>query len=70
MKFINFSVEGAVATIQLNRPNVFNSFNRPMALEVQEALDACEANKEVRCICITGSGKAFSAGQDLSLIHI
>lgn len=68
MELINFSIEGAVATIQFNRPKVYNSFNRPMALEVQKALDACEANKEVRCICITGSGKAFSAGQDLQEI--
>ncbi len=68
MEFINFSIEGAVATIQLNRPKVYNSFNRAMSLEVQEALDACASNEEVRCICITGSGKAFSAGQDLQEI--
>lgn len=49
----------------LNRPEVFNSFNREMALLLQSELDACENNPEVRAIVITGSGKAFCAGQDL-----
>jgi len=68
MEHINFAIEEGVATIQLNRPKVYNSFNRAMALEVQSALDQCETDNEVRCICITGSGKAFSAGQDLQEI--
>jgi len=68
MEHINFTIEEGVATIQFNRPKVYNSFNRAMALEVQSALDKCAENKEVRCICITGSGKAFSAGQDLQEI--
>jgi len=68
MEHINFAIEEGVATIQFNRPKVYNSFNRAMALEVQSALDKCAENKEVRCICITGSGKAFSAGQDLQEI--
>lgn len=49
----------------LNRPEVFNSFNREMALLLQNELDAAEKNPEVRAIVITGSGKAFCAGQDL-----
>ena len=49
----------------LNRPEVFNSFNREMALLLQNELDACEKNPEVRAIVLTGSGKAFCAGQDL-----
>jgi 2-(1,2-epoxy-1,2-dihydrophenyl)acetyl-CoA isomerase len=68
MEHINFAIEEGVAIIQLNRPKVYNSFNRAMALEVQSALDQCAENKDVRCICITGSGKAFSAGQDLQEI--
>ncbi len=68
MEHINFTIEEGVATIQLNRPKVYNSFNRAMALEVQSALDQSAENKEVRCICLTGTGKAFSAGQDLQEI--
>ncbi len=58
--------ESGIAKITLNRPQVFNSFNREMALEVQAALDDCEADKNVRVIVLTGSGKAFCAGQDLA----
>ena len=58
-------IENNVAHITLNRPEVFNSFNREMALNLQEVLDSCEKNHEVRAIIITGSGKAFCAGQDL-----
>lgn len=54
-----------IATLSLNRPEVFNSFNRDMALLFQKELDACENNPEIRAIVITGEGKAFCAGQDL-----
>lgn len=63
---IRFSVQNSVAEITLNRPNVLNSFNREMALELQEALDVCRDNKEIRVIYITGEGRAFCAGQDLA----
>ena len=62
---IMLKIENNVAYITLNRPDVFNSFNREMALSLQARLDACETNDEVRAIVITGSGKAFCAGQDL-----
>lgn len=55
-----------VCEIRLNRPHVFNSFNRSMALELQKALDECVLNDEVRAIVLTGEGKAFCAGQDLA----
>ncbi len=64
-KSIIVSIENKVAILTLNRPEVFNSFNREMALLLQNELDACEKNPEVRAIVITGSGKAFCAGQDL-----
>ncbi|MGB0870699.1 MAG: enoyl-CoA hydratase-related protein [Flavobacteriales bacterium] len=54
-----------VQTLTLNRPKVFNSFNREMALELQSELDAANNNEDVRAIIITGEGKAFCAGQDL-----
>lgn len=55
-----------VCTLTLNRPEVFNSFNKVMAIALQDALDDCASNDEVRAIVITGEGKAFCAGQDLA----
>ncbi len=54
-----------VAIIRFNRPEKFNAFNREMALLFQEFLDKASADETIRCIYITGNGKAFSAGQDL-----
>jgi 2-(1,2-epoxy-1,2-dihydrophenyl)acetyl-CoA isomerase len=62
---ILLKIENKVAHITLNRPEVFNSFNREMALNLQSILDDCEANTHVRAIVLTGNGKAFCAGQDL-----
>lgn len=62
---ILLKIENQIATITLNRPEVFNSFNREMALLLQKTLDECEVNKDVRAIVLTGNGKAFCAGQDL-----
>ena len=64
-KSIVLKIENNIAWLTLNRPDVFNSFNREMALRLQDELDACNANSNVRAIVITGSGKAFCAGQDL-----
>lgn len=60
------SVEGQVGIIKLNRPERFNSFNREMALAVQDALQSFATDNNIRCIYITGNGRAFSAGQDIS----
>ncbi len=65
MENIIFSKENGIARIVLNRPKAFNSFNRAMALELQEALDDCNSDDSVRAIVISGEGKAFCAGQDL-----
>ena len=66
MTSIQFEIKDSIAHITLNRPEKFNSFNREMALSFQEKLDECEMNISVRCVVITGNGKAFSAGQDLA----
>ena len=68
MKTIEQHIEDQVCIIKLNRPNVFNSFNKEMAMQLQAILDDCEKNKEVRAILLTGEGKAFCAGQDLQEI--
>jgi 2-(1,2-epoxy-1,2-dihydrophenyl)acetyl-CoA isomerase len=65
MSSILFEIKDAVGYITLNRPDKFNSFNREMALLLQEKLDECAALHEIRSVYITGAGKAFSAGQDL-----
>ena len=65
MSSILLKIENKIAWITLNRPEVFNSFNREMALLLQKTLDDCESDSNVRAIIIIGSGKAFCAGQDL-----
>ena len=62
---IQFDIIGSVGKITLNRPDKYNSFVREMALGVQKKLDECRSDDTIRCILITGAGKAFSAGQDL-----
>ncbi len=62
---IELNIQDNVAFIRLNRPEVFNSFNREMALQLQAVLDDCESNPNVRALVLTGNGKAFCAGQDL-----
>jgi len=62
---VELIINNNVAFITLNRPEVYNSFNREMALMLQKVLDECETNIEVRALVIIGSGKAFCAGQDL-----
>ncbi len=66
MNFILQEIKNSVCIITLNRPDKFNAFNRAMAMELQQVLDDCHANENVRCILITGSGKAFCAGQDIA----
>lgn len=66
MSFIRVEKTASIAKIILNRPEKFNSFCRDMAFELQHALDEASADEEVRCIYLTGEGKAFCAGQDLS----
>jgi 2-(1,2-epoxy-1,2-dihydrophenyl)acetyl-CoA isomerase len=65
MSSILLKIENKIAFVTLNRPEVFNSFNREMALLLQQTLDTCEHDANVRAIVLTGNGKAFCAGQDL-----
>ena len=62
---LQIEISNNVATIRLNRPEVFNSFNREMALALQTVLDDVEKDDTVRAMVLTGNGKAFCAGQDL-----
>jgi 2-(1,2-epoxy-1,2-dihydrophenyl)acetyl-CoA isomerase len=66
MPSILLEVNNTIAFITLNRPEKFNAFNREMALTLQQHFDEVNENKFIRCVYITGAGKAFSAGQDLA----
>ena len=66
METVLFKKQNAIAFITLNRPEKLNAFNREMALLLQQRLDECNTSREIRCVYITGSGKGFSAGQDLA----
>ncbi|MBX7144021.1 MAG: 2-(1,2-epoxy-1,2-dihydrophenyl)acetyl-CoA isomerase PaaG [Oligoflexia bacterium] len=65
-KFIATESQDGVYVISFNRPDVLNSFNREMALEVQSALESAAGDSQVRALLITGHGRAFCAGQDLA----
>jgi 2-(1,2-epoxy-1,2-dihydrophenyl)acetyl-CoA isomerase len=66
MSEILIEIKDRIANISLNRPEKLNAFNRGMALELQDQLLACDENDEVRAVLLTGSGRAFCSGQDLS----
>src|SRR5882672_2049599 len=57
-----------VMTITLNRPDVLNSFNGPMAEALLDALRRAEEDEAVRVVLLTGAGRAFCAGQDLAAV--
>ncbi|WP_417223011.1 2-(1,2-epoxy-1,2-dihydrophenyl)acetyl-CoA isomerase PaaG [Amphritea sp.] len=63
---IEFEITDGVAVLTLNRPDSLNSFNGQMHTEVRDALKQTKTNAAVRCLLITGNGRGFCAGQDLS----
>ncbi len=63
---IEFEITDGVAVLTLNRPDSLNSFNTDMHAEMRDALKQVKTNAEVRCLLITGNGRGFCAGQDLS----
>jgi 2-(1,2-epoxy-1,2-dihydrophenyl)acetyl-CoA isomerase len=65
-QFITIESANGVMKITLNRPDVLNSFTLAMSRELRDALTAARADKKVRAILITGAGRGFCAGQDLS----
>ena len=63
--FIKYEKSNGVATITLNRPDVYNALNNEITFELQAALKAAKKDAEVRVLVLTGEGKAFCSGQDL-----
>jgi 2-(1,2-epoxy-1,2-dihydrophenyl)acetyl-CoA isomerase len=68
-KAVTVTRDGAVATITLNRPEVFNALNRDLVDALAAALRELAADSAVRCLVLTGSGKAFCAGGDLGYLR-
>ena len=63
---ILYDLEDSVLLITLNRPEILNAFNRDMMAEIIDALDKADADDNVRAIIVTGAGRGFCAGADLS----
>ena len=63
---IDYAAEGGIARLTLNRPDKLNAFNMTMLGEIGAALETVAADEAVRALVITGAGRAFCAGQDLS----
>ena len=61
-----YEARGAVALVTLNRPQALNSFTRQMHHDLWAALDKAEADSKIRALVITGAGRGFCAGADLS----
>ena len=58
--------ENFVGTITLNRPDQLNTFTTPLAIDLQQALLAMDADPKVRAVLVRGAGKAFCAGIDVN----
>src|SRR5688572_1279942 len=64
-QFLKYDTANGVATITLNRPDVYNALNDEITYELQAALKAVAKDETVRVVVLTGEGKAFCSGQDL-----
>ncbi|RDC62065.1 enoyl-CoA hydratase-related protein [Adhaeribacter pallidiroseus] len=62
---LHYFASGSIATIALNRPEVFNAVNEKLTYELQAALEQVAIDQEIRAVIFTGLGKAFCSGQDL-----
>ena len=63
---ILFDVEDGVASVTLNRPERMNAWNDTLAGELRKAMTACDRDDTIRSVVVTGAGRAFCAGADLS----
>lgn len=70
MEFVISELDNHVTTITLNRPEVMNALNREMYAELEQAFRDANRDPEVRCIVLTGSGRAFCSGDDVKQIML
>lgn len=66
MAAIRLDISDSLATITLDRPDKLNAFTTAMGYELIEAFDTCDRDDAVRAVVLTGAGRAFCAGADLS----
>lgn len=69
-QYILIEQQGAVRLLRLNRPEALNAFTAAMLSQLRQALEAAAGDAATRAVLITGAGRAFSAGQDLSDPHV
>ncbi|MGE0588950.1 MAG: enoyl-CoA hydratase/isomerase family protein [Cyclobacteriaceae bacterium] len=67
-KFIKYELSNGIATITLNRPEVYNALNDAITYELQDAFKQVARDTEARVVVLTGEGKAFCSGQDLKAV--
>lgn len=65
---LSYSVDSGVAVVRLDRPEVLNAFNDELGFAALDAVQKAAADPDVRCIVLTGTGRAFSAGEDLGAL--
>lgn len=70
MQFITSELDNHVATITLNRPEVMNALTREMYAELEQAFRDAHRDPEVRCVVLTGAGRAFCSGDDVKQIML
>jgi enoyl-CoA hydratase/carnithine racemase len=69
-EFIDYRLDDHVAIITLNRPEIMNALNRQMYAELEQAFRDAHRDREVRCVVLTGSGRAFCSGDDVKQIML
>ena len=62
---VTYDLDAGIATITLHRPEAMNSFNLETKLALLDAVHRAAQDEDARCVVLTGSGRSFSAGQDL-----
>src|SRR5690606_16826776 len=65
LRDLRYERDGELAVVTLDRPDAHNAYSEAMVESLVRALDAAEADDEVRCIVLTGAGRSFHAGGDL-----
>ena len=63
---IRYEVDGPILTVTLNRPEKLNAFNARMGVEIADAIHRADADDEIRVVILTGEGRGFCAGADIS----
>lgn len=64
-QFLTYGIENGIATVTLNRPEVYNALNNEITYELQDVFKEIAKNEQARVVVLTGAGKAFCSGQDL-----